>query len=174
MPAEIMESPALVKAVQHSARMRTAFNEKAKFWPPGAIQAGLAAAHTCDSEVVERVVNYAVRCFWGTGMNPFFSPDTGFQLDACGSFPYLCASALVYSEPGLVRFFPARPTQWQSGSLTGVRLRGAITLRELTWDGTNAKAVLVADQDQAVTIVGPSGEKRRCTLVGGKVTELTL
>jgi hypothetical protein len=174
MPAEIVESPALVKAVQHSARMRTAFNEKAKFWPPGAIQAGLAAAHTCDPEVVERVVNYAVRGFWGTGMNPFFSRDTGFQLDACGSFPYLCASALVYSEPGLIRFFPTRPAQWESGSLKGVRLRGAITLRELTWDGTNAKAVLVADQDQAVTIVGPSGEKRQCTLVGGKVTELTL
>ena len=83
-------------------------------------------------------------------------------------------SALVYSDPGLIRFFPARPSQWQSGSLKGVRLRGAITLTELTWDGTKAKAVLVSDKDQSVTIIAPGGEKKQCRLDAGKATEVNL
>jgi alpha-L-fucosidase 2 len=173
MPAEILDNPALVKAVQHSARARTAYHEKVKWWPPGLIFAGLAAAHTFESEVVERVVNYSVRWFWSTGMAAFVNRDNGIQLDACGSFPYLCASALVYSDPGLIRFFPARPPQWSSGSIKGVRLRGGITLRELTWQGGKARAVLVADQDQHVTILWPGFEKRRCALNRAIATEFT-
>jgi hypothetical protein len=55
-----------------------------------------------------------------------------------------------------------------------VRLRGAITLTELAWDGTKAKAVLVSDKDQTVTIIVPGGEKKQCRLDAGKAVELNL
>ena len=83
-------------------------------------------------------------------------------------------SALVYSDPGLIRFFPARPPQWKSGSIKGLRLRGAITLKELTWDEQRAKAVLVSDTDQMVTILSPGGGHRKCDLHAGIAAEVNL
>jgi hypothetical protein len=95
-------------------------------------------------------------------------------MDISGGLPYLCASTLVYSDPGLIRFFPARPPQWQSGSIKGLRLRGAITLKDLTWDGAKAKAVLVSDKDQTVSITGPGLNAQNFSLSAGKAVEVHL
>jgi hypothetical protein len=51
---------------------------------------------------------------------------------------------------------------------------GAITLAELTWDGANAKAVLIADKDQTVTVFTPAGQKKQCVLPAGTPTEVKL
>ncbi|MEI6351392.1 MAG: glycoside hydrolase family 95-like protein [Verrucomicrobiota bacterium] len=94
--------------------------------------------------------------------------------DISGGFPYLCASTLVYSDLGLIRFFPARPAQWKSGSIKGLRLRGAITLTDLSWDEKGAKAVLVSDKDQTISVETPNGQKGPISLVAGKSKELNL
>lgn len=172
MPADIVESPALVKAVRVSARKRIEYHERSRWYPTGAIFVGLAATHIGDPELVERVVNHSVRSFWGSGMNAFLDPDKNFQFDNNGSFPYLCASALVYGEPGLIRFFPARPASWTSGSLKGVRLRGAVTVKELSWSEGRARAVLVADKDQNITILPSAGDKQEYSLSGGDPLEI--
>ncbi|HAX94959.1 MAG TPA: hypothetical protein DCY35_00315 [Prolixibacteraceae bacterium] len=174
MPAEITESPELVQAVRNSCRARMDYHEKVRWWSPGAIFVGWAAAHTLDPDVVERVINYCVRDFWGTGMNSFCNKDELFQIDASGSFPKLCASALVYSEQGIIRFFPARPAQWQSGSIQGLRLRGAITLKALTWNSSGSKAILVSDKDQTTTIITPGEHHCQCELKSGKAFEFNV
>ncbi|MEI8235272.1 MAG: glycoside hydrolase family 95-like protein [Verrucomicrobiota bacterium] len=76
------------------------------------------------------------------------------------------------SDPGSIRFFPARPPQWKSGSIKGLRLRGAISLKELTWGDGQAKAVLVSDKDQTVTIFTPSGKKETRVLKSGEPVEV--
>lgn len=174
MPPEILENPALIKAVGHSGRQRMAFHEKTGFMPFGAIHVGLAAARTADAELAQRSINHVAKNFWGNGMNPFLHVGKSFQIDASGSFPYLCSAALVYSDPGLIRFFPARPAQWKSGSIKGLRLRGAITLKELSWNGATARAILLSDKDQAVTIQTPDGKKSPLTLQAGRATVLDL
>lgn len=163
-----------VKAVGHTGRERMKFHEKSGQMAFGIVQVGLAAAHVGDAELAERAINELSRHYWTHGMGSYHCPGIYFNTDISGGLPYLCASTLVYSDPGLIHFFPARPPQWKSGSLKGVRLRGAITLRELTWDGLKAKAVLIADKDQTITIVATGGEPRKCSLSAGKATEVNL
>jgi hypothetical protein len=56
----------------------------------------------------------------------------------------------------------------------GLRLRGAITLKDLTWDGAKARAVLVSDKDQVVTISTPAGQKETLAFKDGQTTEVKL
>jgi hypothetical protein len=105
-------------------------------------------------------------------MASFHNRGDLFNMDISGGFPYLCASALVYSCPGKVMFFPARPAQWTRGSLKGVRLRGGILLRDLSWDGPRTQAVLVSETDQTVLIGQANGTPRPCALRAGRAARL--
>jgi hypothetical protein len=165
MPAEIADNPALVRAVAHTIEGRLEFREhKSDSMAFGAVQVGLAAAHVRNAALAQRTINLLARKYWSTGMASFHDGGNLFNMDISGGFPYLCTSTLLYSEPGLVRFFPARPPQWKQGSLHGVRLRGNVVVNELTWDGTTARAELVSDQDQAIAIDAPDRERRKIEL----------
>jgi alpha-L-fucosidase 2 len=172
MPPEIVDNPALVKAVEHSIGERLIFLEETGEMAFGIVQNGLAAAHVGNAELTQRVVNFLAKYYWSSGMASFHNRGELFNMDISGGFPYLCASALVYSVPGKVRFFPARPAQWTRGSLKGVRLRGGIVLRDLSWDGPRAQAVLVSDTDQTVMVEQADGKAQACTLHAGVATVL--
>ena len=171
-PAEIVENPALVKALDHTMRERLDYMEKECSQSFGIAFTGIAAAHVGNAETTQRTIHWLARNAWTTGMGAWHMNGIIFNTDLGGGFPYLCASTLVYSDPGLIRFFPARPPQWKSGSIKGLRLRGAITLKELTWDEKGARAVLVSDKDQTITVIHPDGGKKSCELKAGKAEEL--
>jgi alpha-L-fucosidase 2 len=107
-------------------------------------------------------------------MGSFHDAHNLFNCDISGGFPYLCASSLVYADPGSIRFFPARPPHWTKGSLKGIRLRGQITLKELSWNGNQAKAVLLSDVDQKVTIEVNGKKETSVSLAAGIAKEITL
>ena len=172
MPAGIVDDPALVKAVDHSINERMAFLEETGEMAFGLVQNGLAAAHVGNAKSTQRVINFLARDFWSSGMASFHNRGDLFNMDISGGFPYLCASALVYSCPGKVMFFPARPAQWTRGSLKGVRLRGGILLRDLSWDGPRTQAVLVSETDQTVLIGQANGTPRPCALRAGRAARL--
>jgi len=175
MPAEIIENPELVKAVGHSVQERFASLDKTAGLSFGYAFVTLAAARTGNAEGAQHGINAMAKEGWLPGMgNKHLLRLPMFNTDICGGFPYACASTLVYSDPGLIRFFPALPPQWKSGSIKGLRLRGAITLADLTWDEKSAKAVLVADKDQSVTIIAPGITPQKHTLTAGKETEVNL
>jgi hypothetical protein len=155
-------------------RERLDYMEKECSLSFGMALTGLAAAHVGNAETAQRVINYLGKNAWTYGMGAWHLNGTLFNTDIGGGFPYLCASTLVYSDPGLIRFFPARPPQWTSGSVKGLRLRGAITLKELTWDEKGARAVLVSDKDQTITVIHPDGGKKSCELKAGKAEEMQL
>lgn len=175
MPAEIVQNPALVKAVAHTMDERMKFRiAKHTGMAFGAVQLGLAAEHIGNASQTQDIINMLAKNFWADGMASYHDWGNLFNMDISGGFPYLCASALVYAEPGQIRFFPARPAQWTHGSLKGVRLRGGIVIQELTWDGTQATAVLVSTTNQTVTIATPAGTTRPCALRAGIASTLNL
>ena len=49
---------------------------------------------------------------------------------------------LVHSEEGVVRFLPAKPKEWKSGSIKGLLLRGGIVLESLEWQDDDFSAIL--------------------------------
>jgi hypothetical protein len=173
MPPEILDHPELVKAVEHTIRERLKFRAKNDGMAFGLVQLGLSAIHVGNAELAGRVINILAKDFWTEGMGSFHDAHNLFNCDISGGFPYLCASALVYADPGTIRFFPARPPQWTKGSVRGIRLRGQITLKELSWNGNQAKAVLLSDVDQNVTIMVKHKRKSSVTLMEGVATEIT-
>jgi alpha-L-fucosidase 2 len=174
MPAEIVADPALVRAVEHTIRQRLDFQEAHPVMAFGIVQLGLAAEHVGNADLAQEAIHFLAKGYWSTGMGSFHNRGNLFNMDLSGGLPYLCASALVYADPGTIRFFPARPPRWTRGSLRGVRLRGGVVVRELTWDGPRGRAVLVSDADQVVTIVAPTVAKQSCTLRAGVATEVDL
>jgi len=173
MPPEILDHPELVKAVEHSIRERLKFRAKNNGMAFGLVQLGLSALHIGNAELAQRVINILAKDFWTEGMGSFHDAHNLFNSDISGGFPYLCASALVYADPGTIRFFPARPPQWTKGSLKGIRLRGQITLKELSWNGPQAKAVLLSDVDQKVTFMVKGKTQSTVTLIAGVAKEIT-
>jgi hypothetical protein len=163
----------LVKAVEHTIRERLKFRAKNDGMAFGLVQLGLSAIHIGNAELAQRVINILAKDFWTEGMGSFHDAHNLFNSDISGGFPYLCASALVYADPGKIRFFPARPPQWTKGSLKGIRLRGQITLKELSWNGSQAKAVLVSDVDQKVTLMVKGKKQSTVTLIAGAAKEIT-
>ena len=174
MPPEILDHPELVKAVEHTIRERLKFRAKNDGMAFGLVQLGLSAIHIGNAELAERVINVLAKDFWTEGMGSFHDAHNLFNSDISGGFPYLCASSLVYADPGMIRFFPARPPQWTKGSLKGIRLRGQITLKELSWNGNQAKALLVSDKDQKVTIMVKGKKTTSISLAAGIAQEITL
>jgi hypothetical protein len=174
MPPEILDHPELLKAVEHTIRERLKFRAKNDGMAFGQVQLGLSAIHIGNAELAERVINILAKDFWTEGMGSFHDAHNLFNCDISGGFPYLCASALVYADPGTIRFFPARPPQWTKGSLRGIRLRGQITLKELSWGQNGANAVLVSDKDQKVTIMVKGKKATSISLAAGIAQEITL
>ncbi len=173
MPNEIINDPKLVNAVEHTINKRMDNQRKAGVMAFGTVQLGLAAEHVGNTALTQEIINFLTKGYWTSGMGSFHNNNEIFNMDISGGFPYLCASALVYADPGHIRFFPARPDQWKSGSLKGVRLRGGIVVRELTWSGDTTKAILVSNTNQTVTIESPTGTKVQ-VLRAGQETVIVL
>ncbi len=173
-PAEIVDDPRLAAAAEQTIRYRLPGLEKGGFMAFGLVQNGMAATHLGSAELAQRAINQLVTGFWTTGMGSLHNRDDLFNLDISGGFPYLCASALVYADPGRIRFFPARPAQWTTGTLRGIRLRGGIVVDVLTWEPGMAHALLIADADQEVIVEAPGHAPRPVRLTGGSSVRVDL
>ncbi len=154
--------------------IKTEENGKLAFVAFGLVQLGLASAHIGNINLTQEIINFLAKGYWTTGMGSFHNRNDLFNTDISGGFPYLCASSLVYADPGYIRFFPARPEQWESGSVKGLLLRGGITVKELIWNEENAKAVLVSKTEQSITIENSMGIKKEYDLLPGVETGIEI
>ena len=93
-----------------------------------------------------------------------------FQID--GNFGYTAGVAemlLQSHEAGILRLLPALPAAWASGSVTGLKARGGLTV-DLHWQdqrlekavirATHPQSVRLKYQDQSVTLSLAAGEER--------------
>jgi hypothetical protein len=138
------------------------------------VQIGLASAHIGNKELTQDILNFLTKGYWTTAMGSFHNRDNLFNVDISGGYPYLCASSLVYADPGYIRFFPALPEQWLSGSIKGLLLRGGITVKELTWNEEHAKAILVSNTEQTVVVENSLGAKNEHVLTPGTEIEIEM
>ncbi len=80
-----------------------------------------------------------------------------FQMDANLGFSAAILEMLVFSQKGYIELLPALPMQLHKGSVSGILLRGCITLDELQWDkqGKIISAALSTEIDQTITVKLP-------------------
>jgi len=173
-PSEIVNNPDLVNAVEHTIRKRFGHHKKKPVMAFGLVQLGLASAHIEKNDLTQEIINYLSKGYWTSGMGSFHNRDNLFNVDISGGFPYLCASSLVYADPGYIRFFPALPAQWKSGSIKGLLLRGGITVKELTWSEKKATAILVSNKKQKVIVENATGGKKEYLLPAETETEIEI
>ncbi|MDT8432362.1 MAG: glycoside hydrolase N-terminal domain-containing protein [Bacteroidales bacterium] len=172
--SEITDNPDLVKAIEQTIYRRFEHHKERPVMAFGLVQLGLASAHIGNSTLTQEIINFLSDGYWTTGMGSFHNRYDLFNVDISGGFPYLCASALVYADPGTIRFFPARPEQWKSGSVKGILLRGGITVKELTWNEKRATAILVSGIQQTVVVENSRGLKKEVALAAGAETEIEI
>ncbi|KAF8234511.1 glycoside hydrolase family 95 protein [Tricholoma matsutake] len=75
------------------------------------------------------------------------NPDPIFQIDANLAYPSVLLNALIqapdvanFNMPLFITLLPALPKQWPSGSITGARIRGGMTL-DLQWNNGRPTSV---------------------------------
>ena len=101
-----------------------------------------------------------------------FANHPPFQLDGNYGIVAGISEMLVQSHAGEVVLLPTLPKSWSEGHANGLRARGAITVREMSWkDGRLSRAVLVSAIDQTVP-VRVNGEVRQVALKANQPAEL--
>ncbi|WP_421918913.1 glycosyl hydrolase family 95 catalytic domain-containing protein [Marinifilum sp.] len=151
-PEEIINNPTLVKGIEKFLAYHLPYKDRSGDMAFGVVQDGLAATRIGNSQYTQEAINLLSGDYWTYSMSSLHDQRKIMNMDISGGFPYLCSSALVYADPGYIRFFPALPEQWKEGSIKGIRLRGGILVKELTWNETSAQVILISDKTQTIDI----------------------
>ncbi|MFI6936851.1 glycosyl hydrolase family 95 catalytic domain-containing protein [Streptomyces sp. NPDC050287] len=126
-------------------------------------------------QAVTTVLQPSVNFSNGTAINFFdmysFGSSSVFQIDANFGTPSAMIEMLVYNRPGLVELLPALPDAWSAaGSVTGVPVRGAMTL-DMAWSGGQVTTATLHGTPGAGTTVKFGAWSRAVTVgSGGTVT----
>ena len=101
------------------------------------------------------------------------SNSSVFQIDANFGAPSAMLEMLLYSRPGLIELLPAMPSAWSaSGSVTGVRARGAFTV-DITWSAGRVTSATIHGRPGATTTVKAGTWSQAVTIGAGGSTVVT-
>ena len=91
-----------------------------------------------------------------------------FQIDGSMGITAGMVECLLQSHSGVISILPALPKAWPTGSVTGLKARGDITV-DIAWKkGTLAKVKFVSAVDQTITLQLPGEKKKQVKLIAGK------
>ncbi len=98
------------------------------------------------------VQNYLRKLLGSSTQDNLLDSHPPFQIDGNFGATAGIVEALCQSHTGEIHLLPALPQSWQSGKLTGVRLRGNIGM-DIYWSGGELeRAILTAATDKDITI----------------------
>ena len=86
-------------------------------------------------------------------------PTSYYQIDGNLGGPSAIAEMLLASHAGVVRFLPALPSAWPSGSFRGLRARGGLEVDVAWQSGLATTATLRAGVDGRHRLAAPAGQK---------------
>ncbi|WP_112138848.1 glycosyl hydrolase family 95 catalytic domain-containing protein [Glycomyces dulcitolivorans] len=98
---------------------------------------------------------------WGGLLPNLFSTHPPFQIDGNLGFTAAIAEMLLQSRPGTVDLLPALPEAWATGSFTGLRARGGITV-DASWSGGRLTSAALHDttgSDRVVEVRTPDARQ---------------
>src|SRR6266540_2732939 len=109
----------------------------------------------------------------GAGVYPnLFCAHPPFQIDGNFGATAGIAEMLMQSHTDEIELLPARPGNWPTGRVTGLRARGGVTV-DIAWSKDGVDAVLSADRDQQ-RIVRHGDERIAVQLRAGTAHHLSL
>ncbi|MEI8290103.1 MAG: glycoside hydrolase N-terminal domain-containing protein [Verrucomicrobiota bacterium] len=130
----------------------------------GIVQQGLAAASLRQGEDCGEIINWLSHNYWRPNLMTTHNPNQYFNADLCGGLPALLIRMLVDSQPGWIDLLPAIPQDWPDGNIEGIRARGQVEVRQLTWDAAKVKILLRSEISQTIEV--------RCAGNASKVVKL--
>jgi hypothetical protein len=169
---DIAADPILMEACRKAVdeRMKVRRQEDGGVMAFGMVQLALAAAAVGDAVAVQDMINWLGSVYWFSNLVTTHNPHELFNLDLSGGFPAVIMKSLVYSERGKINLLPACPPDWKSGEISGLLLRGQITLQSLVWSEKEVKVTLVSKIDQVVRVTTRGSEEvREVRLKKGRV-----
>ncbi|MEV7225710.1 glycoside hydrolase N-terminal domain-containing protein [Polymorphospora sp. NPDC051019] len=123
----------------------------------GLTQLGLAAAALGLADEAYACVERMARLYWRPSLVPTHNRDALFNVDIAGGLPAVVAAMLVRGAHGRLDLLPALPAAWPRGRVTGLAVRGAVTVRELRWAPGTVEAVLWSAGGARLVVGAPPG-----------------
>lgn len=149
----ILGDPAL-----RAAAVRTV-EHRWQWWQPngdemafGLVQLGLAAAALGMGETAHGILRHLASRYWRPSLVSTHNAHEIFNVDICGGYPALVSAMLVGSSGDGIQLLPALPSAWQRGEVRGLRARGGVTLRRLTWCPERVEVDLACADSRPVTV----------------------
>ncbi|MFJ8113974.1 glycosyl hydrolase family 95 catalytic domain-containing protein [Streptomyces sp. NPDC096132] len=147
------DEPDLVKYARKALDLRGDQNYSAH----GSLHRALARARLKDAPGVygNLLKIYGKNMVWRSLMTSHNPNLDIYNCDAANTIPAVLGEALVYTRPGVLEILPALPDQFAKGAIKGVRGRGRLTIKSLTWDteARTATVVVTSAIDQDVTFI---------------------
>jgi alpha-L-fucosidase 2 len=142
-----------LKVVKEKLNLRK--SEKGGIMVFGLVQLAWVAANLGDEALVEEIINMLSSYYWSDSFATYHDPEGLFNMDLSGGYQTAIIRSLVYSEPGFLDIFPAKPPSWKNGEISGISARKQLNIESLNWSENSVSLELISKIPQKISIRFP-------------------